>query len=71
MEKARTVKDGSVRVGEDYSQRVREIRKKLIPHLVRARTENADRRCYIRYDKLVIGDGVFVVNDKGVLTKIA
>lgn len=56
-----------MRVSEDYSDGVRDIRRKLIPHMTAIREEHADDRsfrCYLHYDKLVAGKNVYTLNQE-------
>ncbi|KAK6195003.1 hypothetical protein SNE40_000524 [Patella caerulea] len=54
------LKDAHVKISEDYSKRVREIRKALIPHLVEAK--EANKRAFLKNDKLIIDNDVFSIN---------
>jgi hypothetical protein len=69
MEKARKkLRNTDIRVGEDFSKRVREVRQKLYPKMMDARAEG--RRANIRYDKLHIGDTVYALGDDGQLNRV-
>lgn len=56
----------NVFIGEDYTTRVREIRKKLVPHLKKARSEG--KRVTMVFDHLVIEGRKYFLNDKGEIT---
>ena len=56
----------AVRIGEDYSQEVRDTRKKLIPELVKAK--NDGKRAHLRYDKLVIDSVTYKLGTDGKIT---
>ncbi|XP_076457488.1 uncharacterized protein LOC143291467 [Babylonia areolata] len=58
----RKLKGSDVFIGEDYSFRVREIRKKLSPHLKKAKSEG--KRATMVYDHLIIEGEKFYL-DKG------
>ena len=58
-------KDSAIRVSEDYSQEVREVRRNLIPFLQQKRTENGPNvKVYISFDKLVVGNKRYIWDDK-------
>nr|KAG5690170.1 hypothetical protein BaRGS_013627 [Batillaria attramentaria] len=50
-------------LGEDFSSRVRDMRKKLLPHLKLARDEG--KRATMIYDHLLIDNKKFVLSDDG------
>ena len=50
-----------MRVGEDFPVRVRNERKKLVPFLKKCLSEK--KNAYIKYDKLVIDDDIYVYDD--------
>ncbi len=52
------------KVIEDFSDRVREARRSLIPQLIRYREIHTDTstKVYLRYDKLVVGKEVYAYN---------
>ena len=52
-------------VSEDFSAGVREVRRKLVPFLKRMKENNPFLQAYIRYDKLVAGKKVYVLNASG------
>ncbi|XP_048243168.1 uncharacterized protein LOC125376028 [Haliotis rufescens] len=54
------LKHSQVNISEDFSFPVREKRRKLIPHLVKAREEG--KEAFIRFDKLVINSTPYEVN---------
>ena len=69
LEKARgsdKLSDMAVRICEDYSQEVRDTRKKLIPELVKAK--NDGKRAHLRYDKLVIDSVTYKLGTDGKIT---
>lgn len=51
-------------VSEDYSTKVRNIRKALIPHLIKFRQQYTDRKVFLKYDKLVVGKDTYVYNEE-------
>ncbi|KAL8613595.1 hypothetical protein ACOMHN_022014 [Nucella lapillus] len=57
----RKLKGTNVFIGEDFSQRVRNIRKKLGPHLKAARDQ--EKRATMVYDHLLIDGKKFVLNE--------
>eukprot|EP00745_Piridium_sociabile_P020862 TRINITY_DN32192_c0_g1_i2.p1 TRINITY_DN32192_c0_g1~~TRINITY_DN32192_c0_g1_i2.p1 ORF type:complete len:264 (-),score=55.85 TRINITY_DN32192_c0_g1_i2:377-1057(-) len=57
------LKGSSVFIGEDFSQRVRDIRKKLSTHLKDAK--DAKKRATMIYDHLLIDGKKFVLGDDG------
>ena len=58
-------KDSDIRVSEDYSQEVREVRPNLIPPLQQKRTENGpNAKVYLSFDKLDVGNKRFIWDDK-------
>jgi hypothetical protein len=61
-EKARQSKspDISIRVCDDNSASVRATRNKLRPHIVRMRADYPDKKVFLRYDKLVVDQTVYV-----------
>ncbi|KAK6182019.1 hypothetical protein SNE40_009788 [Patella caerulea] len=62
-------KDSQIKVSEDFSKRVREIRKALIPHLIEAK--EANKRAFLKNDKLVINRDVFSIKmDTHELSKV-
>ncbi|XP_070549919.1 uncharacterized protein [Ptychodera flava] len=65
MKQARVLKntlDTSVRVGEDFTERVREKRRKLWPTMNQALTDG--KRATMRYDKLIIEGEVYAYDTK-------
>ena len=52
-------------VGEDYSDRVRAIRKQLIPHLIKFRKQliNTTEKVFLRYDKLIVGNDIYTYDE--------
>ena len=48
----------TVRVGEDFPARVRNVRKKLWPFLRKCMSEQ--KNAYIKYDKLIVDDNIYV-----------
>ena len=56
--KARLLQGTRISVAEDFSARVREIRRNLVPHLKEAK--RAGCRAVLRYDKLIINGQQFV-----------
>lgn len=62
------LKGSTVFIGEDFSSRVREIRKKLTVHLRQAKAAN--KRATMVYDHLLIEGDKFVLDDKDALKKI-
>lgn len=48
----------AVRVGEDFPDRVRNVRKKLLPFLRKCLSEK--KNAFMKYDKLVIDNGTYV-----------
>ena len=44
---------------EDYSARVREARRKLVPFMLAKRRDDPDIRCYLRHDKLICGSDTY------------
>ncbi|ESP02481.1 hypothetical protein LOTGIDRAFT_172042 [Lottia gigantea] len=59
LSKARQLlKESNVSVSEDFTQRVRSIRKGLIPHLKEAK-QNSDNAVTLKSDKLIINRNVF------------
>ena len=64
--KARDIpRDSTVRIGEDFNRRVREIRKHLYPKLQEARQQG--KRASLRYDKLHIENNVYTVNQQNTI----
>ena len=47
-----------IRIAEDFTKRIRTIRTKLVPHMLKAR--EAGKRASLRYDKLVIDGKTFM-----------
>jgi hypothetical protein len=67
--KARAKLKGSdVFVGEDFSKRVRDIRKKLTPHLKKAKEEG--KKATIVYDYLLVDSKRYTVNESDELLLI-
>jgi len=59
-------REGDLRVADDLSLKVRETRKLLIPHLIQFRKQYGDKKdVYLRYDKLVVGQIVYVLDETG------
>ena len=54
------LKGTNIFLGEDFSQRVRDIRKKLSPHLKKAKSEG--KKATMIYDHLIINGKKFVLN---------
>ena len=54
------LKGTNIFLGEDFSQRVRDIRKKLSPHLKRAKSDG--KKATMVYDHLIINGKKFVLN---------
>ena len=54
------LKSTPYRVSEDFSKRVREIRKKLWPHLKEAREQG--KKAFLRFDKLIIEGDTYTWN---------
>ena len=50
-------------LSDDYTKAVREKRKKLLPHMHRAR--NNRKRATLTFDKLKIDDEIYAVNHVG------
>ena len=59
-----------VNVAEDYTQRVREERKRLLPHMLELRRSHPTVKTYIKYDKLVSGRGTFTLDENNRLMKV-
>ena len=60
--KAKTkLKGSNVFISEDFSLRVREIRKKLLPHLKAAKDEK--KKAAMVYDHLLINGKKFILNE--------
>ena len=49
----RKLQGTKVFIGEDFSSRVREVRRRLVPHLKKARSEN--KKCMMMFDHLIDG----------------
>ena len=52
-------KDGGTSVSEDFSAKVREARRALIPDLIKYRKSLTDTKVFLRYDTLVVGKDVY------------
>jgi hypothetical protein len=50
-------------VAEDFSEEVREVRRKLVPFLKDQRQKDPTKQVHLRYNKLIIGTKAFVLND--------
>ena len=59
-----------VNVVEDYTQRVREERKRLVPHMLELRRSQPTVKTYIKYDKLVSGRDTFTLDENNRLMKV-
>ena len=67
--KAKTkLKGSNIFVGEDFTFRVREVRRKLTPHLKEARASG--KRVAMVFDHLLIDGKKFTVGDAGLLTEM-
>ncbi len=49
-----------VRVNEDFSEDVRDVRRKLFPHMVEYKNAYPEAQCFLGYDKLICGNETFV-----------
>ncbi|KAL8578257.1 hypothetical protein ACOMHN_005648 [Nucella lapillus] len=65
----KNLKGSRVFVGEDFSQRVRDIRKRLTPHLKAAK--GAQKRATMIYDHLLIEDSKYVLDEEGQLKEVS
>lgn len=69
LEKARSrLKNTDVKMGEDFSEKVRAQRKNLIPHMVQARKEG--KWASLRFDKLLIDKVPHVIDKAGNLVSL-
>ena len=59
-----------VNVVEDYTQRVREERKRLVPHMLELRRSQPTVKTYLKYDKLVSGRDTFTLDENNRLMKV-
>ena len=57
----RKLQGTNVFIGEDFSSRVRDVRRRLVPHLKKARSEN--KKCMMVFDHLIIDGKRFALND--------
>ncbi len=57
---------GKIRVGEDYSLKVRNARKQLIPFLskFREKYKKNERKVFLRRDKLIVGQDIFSFDEE-------
>lgn len=58
---------GNTKFSEDFTESVRDTRRKLIPFMIKLRDSNKDDKeykCYLRYDKLSAGGLLYRLNDK-------
>ena len=68
--KAKTKLQGSdIFIGEDFSSRVRDIRRKLVPHLKKARSEGK-RVVTMVFDHIIIAGKKLTVDDKDNLKEL-
>ncbi|KAK6195000.1 hypothetical protein SNE40_000521 [Patella caerulea] len=51
--------NSQIRVGEDFSSRVRSIRRALIPKLKEAKSNDENVKAFLKYDKLIIGKSTY------------
>ena len=54
-QKQTRMKFGSFRITEDFTERVRDVKRKLVPHLKQLKQEHRaerDFRCFLHFDKL-------------------
>ncbi|KAL8596552.1 hypothetical protein ACOMHN_059393 [Nucella lapillus] len=65
----KNLKGSRVFVGEDFSQRVRDIRKCLTPHLKAAK--GAQKRATMIYDHLLIEGSKYVLDEEGQLKEVS
>ncbi|ESO94951.1 hypothetical protein LOTGIDRAFT_160704 [Lottia gigantea] len=65
----KSLRDSDISISEDYSERVRSIRRGLIPHLKEAQKDK-EKKIKLRYDKLIIDKNVFTydLNKKELIT---
>ena len=59
------IKLGSLRVTEDFPERVRNVRRKLVPHLKQLKEEHKDEsdfKCFLQYDKLHVNGILYSLN---------
>ena len=63
MAQAHKLKESNLALSDDYTKAVREKRKKLLPHMHRAR--NNRKRATLTFDKLKIDDEIYAVNHVG------
>lgn len=69
LEQARQkLKDTDIRVGEDLSKRVRDIRRKLYPKMMEARSDG--KHAVIRYDKLYIDDVIYTLGSDNEIVRV-
>ena len=59
-----------VYVAEDYTQRVREERKRLVPHMLELRISQPTVKTYIKYDRRVSGRDTFTLDENNRLMKV-
>ena len=55
-------RDSTIRIGEDFSKRVRDDRQRLYPKLREAKQPG--KRASLRFDKLFVDNIVYIVNDQ-------
>ena len=57
----RKLQGTNVFIGEDFSSHVRDVRRRLVPHLKKARSEN--KKCMMVFDHLIIDGKKFALDD--------
>lgn len=61
LSNARTLKGSNMWIGNDYTRDIVNIRKELVPYMIKAKKEG--RKCYLRYDKIVIEQSIYSLED--------
>ena len=57
----RKLQGTNVFIAKDFSSRVRDVRRRLVPHLKKARSEN--KKCMMVFDHLIIDAKKFALDD--------
>ena len=57
----RKLQGTNVFIGEDFSSRVSDVRRRLVPHLKKARSEN--KKCMMVFDHLIVDGKKFTLDD--------
>ena len=64
LRKSKLLKGGYIHISEDFSRKVREHRQELNKFIREIRARDPARRLVLRYDKLYMGNEVFIYNEK-------